>query len=1163
MGVFLGLVRWVGALALLTALAGAVMAQPVPSGATRWITLRGQAADLALTPGGDALALDEHGLVWKLSGNDIRAGNTGGWSKQPGQFRRLRAGQDGSFWGIDAEGMLYRLTGSLWRPVAERVRDVAVSPDGLVWLLDAAGQLVSAENGVPFQPAPPVAAVSLMADEHGLPWLRYGDGAIQRFDGVHWQSAALPADGLRGFAIGADGSVYAIGANGEVLRRQAETGRWVSTPADASPPPARHLAVGAEGLPWLILTNGELLAERFVAPVETTGDRRPAVFTRLLTWTPVGGGTARQISLGDDGTAFSVAPDGAVWRWQGGSNWSPIAGRLATIAAGSDGRAWGLDENGRVRRLEAGFWRDLPGHARLIAVGPRDSVWIFSGDALSVWDETSHRWQAMTNVPFAATWFAIGAAGEPWLIDAEGKVQMWQQNRWTPVPGITAQTLDVGSDGTVYTTTREQAIYWLDRREMQWKPATGRALQIAVGPGGAPWIVAPGNQLMASGRFLAERAVRAEAVRAAQAAATTKPVLTIVAGPLPTLTKPLVFQLLAGDVRVRDIGIGANGAVFAVSGEGSLLCFSNPTKSFVLASSGQSARVAVASNGSPWILGSNGIVAHFEKGAWRSVPEFSAQDIASGPDGRLWAAGIDGESYRYATASSRFERVPVLRSDAPVKAKRIAGANDGAHWIISGERQLFRCDKGDCRLQLTGAQDIAVAPDNTVFALDLLGNVQKFNASKKQFEKQNGEGQAIAVGPQGLPWLVTASGQVQHAGLFFPNSKTVNTADCANQFALAQTPVSAPNAALRASDDIVTSLPGGSIAILANDSFNGRVPKLADVNVLLESADGLLRLSGESVLVASNVTTGTVLRASYRICPKVVFGSCAAAKITVTVSGVPNAPTGASAVAGNAQATVTFTAPASAGGSAITSYTATSNPGGITASGAASPLTVTGLANGTAYTFTVTATNAVGTSAASTASSSVTPAAAATAPGAPTNVVISSASATSVNVTVTAPASNGGSALTNYTVTSNPGGITGSNDADTLLISGLTTGVSYTFTATATNAIGTGPASAASNGVTPGVPLAPTNVTATPGGVGELVVSFTPGDLGGGALMFHGVDCQPVFQGTGMSGVGATAPITVSGLSSGISYTCKVFTQNDLQSGTGPWSASSNAAVAP
>ncbi|HAM09756.1 MAG TPA: hypothetical protein DCP74_05660 [Bacteroidales bacterium] len=178
---------------------------------------------------------------------------------------------------------------------------------------------------------------------------------------------------------------------------------------------------------------------------------------------------------------------------------------------------------------------------------------------------------------------------------------------------------------------------------------------------------------------------------------------------------------------------------------------------------------------------------------------------------------------------------------------------------------------------------------------------------------------------------------------------------------------------------------------------------------------------------------------------------------------VPGAPIIGTASAGNAQATVTFTAPVSNGGSAITGYTVTSNPGSITASGSASPITVTGLTNGTAYTFTVTATNANGSGPASSASNSVTPS---TVPGAPTigTAIAGNAQAT---VTFTAPVSDGGSVLTGYTVTSNPGSITASGSASPITVTGLTNGTAYTFTVTAKNASGTGPASLASNSVTP------------------------------------------------------------------------------------------------
>jgi hypothetical protein len=90
----------------------------------------------------------------------------------------------------------------------------------------------------------------------------------------------------------------------------------------------------------------------------------------------------------------------------------------------------------------------------------------------------------------------------------------------------------------------------------------------------------------------------------------------------------------------------------------------------------------------------------------------------------------------------------------------------------------------------------------------------------------------------------------------------------------------------------------------------------------------------------------------------------------------PASPTVVSAIAGDGAATVSFAPPSSGGLSAVKAYTVTSNPDGLSCSAATSPITVSGLTNGTAYTFAVTATNAAGTSTPSAQSNSVVPAAA-------------------------------------------------------------------------------------------------------------------------------------------------------------------------------------------
>lgn len=79
-------------------------------------------------------------------------------------------------------------------------------------------------------------------------------------------------------------------------------------------------------------------------------------------------------------------------------------------------------------------------------------------------------------------------------------------------------------------------------------------------------------------------------------------------------------------------------------------------------------------------------------------------------------------------------------------------------------------------------------------------------------------------------------------------------------------------------------------------------------------------------------------------------------------AGLPGAPTSVVGTASSQSAISVAFSPTTDGGAAITSYTVTASPGGATATGASSPITVSGLSASTEYTFTVRATNIVGDS---------------------------------------------------------------------------------------------------------------------------------------------------------------------------------------------------------
>jgi hypothetical protein len=189
----------------------------------------------------------------------------------------------------------------------------------------------------------------------------------------------------------------------------------------------------------------------------------------------------------------------------------------------------------------------------------------------------------------------------------------------------------------------------------------------------------------------------------------------------------------------------------------------------------------------------------------------------------------------------------------------------------------------------------------------------------------------------------------------------------------------------------------------------------------------------------------------------------------------PGAVSGVSATAGTGSATVSWSAPTSGG--PPTSYKVTPYVGGVaqaakTVSGSppATSTTVGGLTAGQSYTFTVQAVNASGAGPESAPSNAITPSGA-TVPGAPTAVSATPASG-AAQVSWSAPADDGGSAITAYTVTPYTGAgaqtpVTVGGSTTTTKVTGLTNGTAYTFKVSATNAIGTGPDSAASSPVTP------------------------------------------------------------------------------------------------
>lgn len=438
-------------------------------------------------------------------------------------------------------------------------------------------------------------------------------------------------------------------------------------------------------------------------------------------WTALSGSVA-DLAMNADGQAYAVGRDGTVWRWDLVEiRWRPMSGKMQRITAAEGNRPWAVSGGGTVFRYNGLWWENRAEDVVDVAADILGNVYIAKSDGtIFKWYDLRSEWRPVSG---RAVRLSLDYYGMLWAVAPDGTVQSFDGENWQAWSGR-ARDIAAGGTGQVGIATPEGDIRLLNDSQKVWSKLAGinDVISLVIAPDSAVWAVQAHGDLYTNKPVSSTgEQTRSQQARSANARSITAEGIAV---DTPSAPVQSAQSIVAPTVAPQTAVVGD----------------SRPSED----------RGSVVDQAS---ITADDPITFFDTNK-------SADRIAIGKDGSIFAVDADGNVLRWSNSRRDFESFPG-------SLVRIAVDPEGVPWGISNlGRVFFNTGVEWEQVRDATASNIAIGSDGTVVISDASGTLFEFDESSKRFNRIQGSGIDLAVSPDSVVWVINADGFVQRCDDF-------------------------------------------------------------------------------------------------------------------------------------------------------------------------------------------------------------------------------------------------------------------------------------------------------------------------------------------------------------------------------------------------------------